>query len=207
MSEADSGLRIGEGKGRRLKADVADRSSDEIAVAIHAFTDAQWIRLRKVAAKYAWLCPFEADDLLQEAFCRALAGDRRCPSHVDPVRFLAEVTRSIADSGANKVENQIDVVPVMQPGAVAESAVDPTDSRMSPEQTMAADEDAEALRQAMLGLFPDDPQARDLLDGIMEGYEGEELRTLTDLDETSFASKRRLIRRTIDRHYPKGWKP
>ncbi|SRR5271165_3833529 len=134
-------------------------------------------------------------------------GDRRCPSHVDPVRFLAEVMRSIADSGANKVENQIDVVPVMQPGAVAESAVDPTDSRMSPEQTMAADEDAEALRQAMLGLFPDDPQARDLLDGIMEGYEGEELRTLTDLDETSFASKRRLIRRTIDRHYPKGWKP
>jgi RNA polymerase sigma-70 factor (ECF subfamily) len=58
----------------------------------------------------------------------------------------------------------------------------------------------------MLGLFPDDQQARDLLDGIMEGYEGEELRALTDLDEISFASKRRLIRRRIDKHYPKGWK-
>lgn len=190
-----------------MKADVSVRSSNEIDAAICAFTDAQWARLRKVAEKYAWLCPFEADDLLQEALCRAIAGDRRCPSHVDPVRFLAEVMRSIADGEANKVENQIDVVPVLQPGAVAESAVDPGDSRMSPEQEMAAQEDAEALRQAMLGLFPNDQRARDLLDGIMEGYEGEELRSLTDLDETSFASKRRLIRRTIDKQYPKGWKP
>ena len=190
-----------------MKADGPVRSSDEIAAAIRAFTDAQWARLRKVAEKYAWLCSFDADDLLQEAFCRALAGDRRCPSHVDPVKFLAEVMRSIADGDANKVENQTDVVPVLQPGAVAESAVDPADSRMSPEQEMAEHENAEALRQAMLGLFPNDQQARDLLDGIMEGYEGEELRSLTDLDETSFASKRRLIRRTIDKHYPKGWKP
>jgi DNA-directed RNA polymerase specialized sigma24 family protein len=193
-----------------LKADVSVRSSDEIADAIRAFTDAQWIRLRTVAEKYsrkyARLCPLEAEELLQEAFCRALAEDRRCPSHVDPVRFLAEVMRSIADGEINKVENQIDVVPVMQLGAIPESAVDPRDARMSSEQSLIANEDAEVFRQEMLGLFPDDQQARDLLDGIMEGYEGEELRALTDLDEISFASKRRLIRRRIDKHYPKGWK-
>jgi DNA-directed RNA polymerase specialized sigma24 family protein len=193
-----------------LEADISVRSGDEIADAIRAFTDAQWVRLRtvaeKYARKYARLCPLEADELLQEAFCRALAEDRRCPAHVGPVRFLAEVIRSIADGEINKVENQIAVVPVMQPGAVPESAVDPRDSRMSAEQSLTADEDAEAFRQTMLGLFPDDQQARDLLDGIMEGYEGEELRALTDLDEISFASKRRLIRRRIDKHYPKGWK-
>ena len=190
-----------------MKADVSVRSSDEIADAISAFTDAQWIRLRKVAERYSRVCSLGPDDLLQEAFCRALAEERRCPSHVDAVRFLAEVMRSIADGEINKVENQIDVVPVLQPGAVPESAVDPRDSRMSAEQSLMADEDAEAFRQAMLGCFPEDQQARDMLDGIMEGYEGEELRALTDLDETSFASKRRLIRRRIDKHYPKGWKP
>jgi DNA-directed RNA polymerase specialized sigma24 family protein len=190
-----------------VKADVSVRSSNEITDAILALTDAQWIRLHKVADKYTWLCRLEADDLLQEALCRAIAGDRRCPLHVDPVKFLAEVMRSIADGEANKVENQIDIVPVMQPGAVPESAVDPNDSRPSPEQSLMADERAQAFRQAMLGLFADDPQARDLVDGIIEGYEGEELRALTDLDETSFASKRRLIRRRIDKHYPKGWKP
>jgi DNA-directed RNA polymerase specialized sigma24 family protein len=193
-----------------LKADVSVRSSDEIVAAIRGFTDAQWARLRmvaeKYARKYARLCALEAEELLQEAFCRALAEDRRCPSHVDPVKFLAEVIRSIADGEINKVENQIDVVPVMQPGAVPESAVDPRDSRMSAEQSLIADEDAEAFRQAMLGLFPEDQQARDLIDGILEGCEGEELRALTDLDEIGFASKRRLIRRRIDKHYPKGWK-
>ena len=62
------------------------------------------------------------------------------------------------------------------------------------------------FRQKMLALFTDDQQARDLLDGIMEGYEERAARLLTDLDETSFASKRRLIRRRIDKHYPTGWK-
>jgi hypothetical protein len=146
-----------------------------------------------------------------KSFCRKPSAGRSrkidvAPWHVDPVRFLAEVMRSIADGEINKVENQIDVVPVMQPGAVPESAVDPRDARMSSEQSLIANEDAEVFRQEMLGLFPDDQQARDLLDGIMEGYEGEELRALTDLDEISFASKRRLIRRRIDKHYPKGWK-
>ena len=132
-----------------MKADVSVRSSDEIADAIRAFTDAQWIRLRTVAEKYsrkyARLCPLEAQELLQEAFCRALAEDRRCPSHVDPVRFLVEVMRSIADGEINKVENQIDVVPVMQPGPVPESAVDPRDSRVSEDQTLISNEDAEAF--------------------------------------------------------------
>jgi hypothetical protein len=50
------------------------------------------------------------------------------------VRFLAEVMRSIADGEINRVENQIDVVPVMQLGAIPESAVDPRDARMSSEQ-------------------------------------------------------------------------
>jgi hypothetical protein len=51
---------------------------------------------------------------------------------------MAEAIRSIADGEVNKVENQIDVVPVMQPGAVPESAVDPRDSRMSAEQKRLA---------------------------------------------------------------------
>ena len=66
---------------------------------------------------------------------------------------------------------------------------------------------AAELREELLGLFPSDPQARDLLDGILEGYQGEELRMLTDLDETGFNSKRRLIRRTINKRYPNGRKP
>jgi RNA polymerase sigma-70 factor (ECF subfamily) len=41
----------------------------------------------------------------------------------------------------------------------------------------------------------------------MEGTDGEELRALTDLTKIAFASKRRLIRRRIDKAFPDGWKP
>jgi DNA-directed RNA polymerase specialized sigma24 family protein len=186
---------------------VPVRSCDEIAAEISAFTDAQRIRLRKVAEKYAWLYPPGTDeDLLSEAIARALAGTRQCPMNVNVVRFLAEVMRSIADGEMGKLENQVTLTAVSQPGDPVSDAVDPIDSGMNTEEKMIAAESAEAFRQAMLRLFPDDPQARDLLDGIMEGYEGEELRTLTSLDETGFASKRRLIRRRIDKNFPEGWK-
>lgn len=193
-------------KGGRLKADVPIRSRDEIAASIRDLTEAQWIRLRKASAYFAWAYNFSSDDLLQEAFYRAFAGSRKWPSNVDLVRFLVEAMRSIANGEAEKVENQIDVIPVVQPGALVEGAVDVKDSKESQEETMIAAESDEAIRQTLLGLFPNDRQARDLVDGILAGYEGEELRTLTDLDQKGYASKRRLVRRTIDKHHPRGRK-
>jgi hypothetical protein len=72
---------------------------------------------------------------------------------------------------------------------------------------MVAAETSEATRQAVLGLFSDDPQARDLTDGILAGYEGEELRALTDLDKIGYASKRRFMRRMFDKDGSEGKKP
>jgi hypothetical protein len=190
-----------------LKADVSVRSGDEIATAIHALTDAQWIRLRKASGYFAWIPALSGEDLLQEAFCRALAGSRQCPTGVDVVKFLIDAMRSIANGENEKVENQIDTVPVVQPGVATYGAVDPKDSTDSQEETMVAAEINEATRQAILGLFPNDQQARDLADGILAGYEGEDLRALTDLDQKGYASKRRFMRRTIDKHYPEGRKP
>jgi hypothetical protein len=190
-----------------LKSDVSVRSRDEIAAAIRALTDAQWIRLRKASTYFTWVPGLVGDDLLQEAFCRGLAGSRQCPTNVDVVKFLIEAMRSIANGEGEKAENQIDTVPIEQPDAPADGAVDPKDSTASQDETMIAVESDEATRQEILGLFSNDLQARDLADGILAGYEGEELRTLTDLDEKGYASKRRYMRRTIDKHYPEGRKP
>jgi DNA-directed RNA polymerase specialized sigma24 family protein len=190
-----------------LKADVSVRSRNEIATAIRALTDAQWIRLRKASGYFGWAYGLSGDDLLQDAFCRALAGSRQCPTDVDVVKFLKDAMRSIANGESEKVENQIDVVPVVLPGAVVAGAEDPKDSTDSQEESMVAAETSEATRQAVLGLFPHDPQARDLADGILAGYEGEELRALTDLDKKGYASKRRFMRRTFDKHSPQGKKP
>ena len=155
-----------------MKADVSVRSRDEIVDAIRALTDAQWIRLRKASAYFAWVYDLSAADLLQEAFCRALAGGRQCPTDVDVVRFLVQAMRSIANGEGDKIENQVEVVSVMQPGAPVEGAVDLKDSHLGPEEIIMAAESAEAIRQAMLGLFPNDRQARDLVDGIPGGLRG-----------------------------------
>jgi DNA-directed RNA polymerase specialized sigma24 family protein len=208
MSEATEWRRIRRRKGDvRLKADVSIHLPDEIADLIRALTDAQWIRLRKVSAYFGWVPNVSGDDLLQEAFCRALAGSRKCPKDVDLVKFLVEAMRSIANGEVEKVENEVDFIPVVQPGARVDGAVDAQDSKESQEEGMMAAESDEAIRRALLGLFPADRQACDLVDGILTGYEGEELRALSDLDEKGYASKRRFMRRTIDKHYPQGRKP
>jgi hypothetical protein len=187
-------------RGKRLKADVSVRSCEEVAAAICALTDAQQVRLRKVAEKYAWLYPLGAEDLLSEAITRALAGTRQCPRSVDVVKFLADAMGSIAYDEAQKIENQIETVPVLHPGVDEERAVDPTDLSATAEEIMIG----AGLRDELLGLFSRDAQARDLLDAILEGYEGKDLRELLDLNETELASKRRSIRRTLDRKYPNG---
>ena len=192
---------------------------DEFACGIRDLSDADWVRLRKVAALRARNPVIEAEDLLQEAFHRALDGRRNCPVNVDLVRFLAEAMRSIADAELEKAgvrhrDNEEEeartrdapprLVPIANHGG-DETAVDPPDTRLDPEQRASSGEEAAAMRACMIPLFQDDEVAQVILEGMMEGIDGEELRELTDLDKTAYQSKRRLIRRRIEKRFPKGW--
>jgi hypothetical protein len=61
------------------------------------------------------------------------------------------------------------------------------------------------IREAIIKLFDDDQDAQIIVEGMMEDMDGEDLRELTDLDKKEFASKRRLVRRRIDKAFPEGW--
>lgn len=189
---------------------AARRSHDEVKEAIRALTPAQWARLRRVAAYFAFGRPVEPDDLLQMALASALDEDgRTCPANVDIVRFLAEAMRSIADGEVDKASRRPVLVPVPKTGGDDgdEEEIEFADDRPNVEQRhIRAEEDAEK-RAALLALFEDDPTARDLVEGVMAGMTVEELRALTDLDETAYDSKRRLIRRRINTAIRKGLKP
>jgi DNA-directed RNA polymerase specialized sigma24 family protein len=182
---------------------AARQMRGELADAISGLSDAEWGRLRKVAAAYARGRPIEADDLLQEAFRRALDGARHCPAHVTVVKFLAEAMRSIAHAEKEKGDNQPVLVEIARHGD--SEAVDPPDSRLDPEQLSMSSEATGIVKAAMLALFDDDPIAQIILEGMMEEMEGEELRELTELDATAYQSKRKLIRRRIDKAFPVGW--
>lgn len=178
----------------------------EVADAIRSLTPASLIRLRKVAAYYSLGRPLDPNDLLQEAFLRAL-DTRQCPAHVDVVRFLAEAIRSIAYDTSQRVENKVILVPVAKTGGDGSEALNVPDPEPSAENRMIEVEDEKAFRDALFKLFEDDPVARDIVEGDLEGMVAEELRELTGLDKTSYASKRKLIRRRIDKAIARGWKP
>jgi RNA polymerase sigma-70 factor (ECF subfamily) len=186
---------------------AATRSRDEIASAVRTLTAADWARLKLVARKYAAGRPIEPDDLLQEAMARAI-DSRACPVHVDVVKFLAEAMRSIAHGEGEKAEHKLVLVPVPKTGGdYPPEALGAPDPAPSAEANLISEENAAGIRKALLALFDDDPQARDIVEGTMEDMTAEELRELTDLSQTAYDSKRRLIRRRIDKAYPQGWKP
>lgn len=180
------------------------RTPDELACAIQDLSNADWSRLRKVAAAYVRNRAIEPDDLLQEAFLRALDGRRNCPVHVGPTKFFAGAMRSIASSETEKRETRPRLVPIANHGG-EETAVDPPDPVPDPEQRAGSAEEVAAMKACLLSLFEGDEIAQVILEGMMEGIEGEELRELTDLDNTTYQSKRRLIRRWIDKEFPRGW--
>jgi DNA-directed RNA polymerase specialized sigma24 family protein len=177
-------------------------SEDKIVQAIRALPTASWTRLRRVARVFCRGRPIEPEELLQEAFARAIDGSRNCPRDVDLVRFLTGAMRSIA-SGAMKIltrQPDFRALPLMGDDGLA---LDPPDPWPTAEQQIISDQEVARIRREVLDLFRDDLTAQVLVEGMMEGMDGEDLRATTDLSKVGFASKRRFIRRRID----KGWKP
>jgi RNA polymerase sigma-70 factor (ECF subfamily) len=174
---------------------------------IEALPDVAWLRLHKVARALCRHTRIEPEDVLQEAFQRTLDGSRRCPRDIEVVAFLAGVMRSIASDWCKARRRRPEVSLTAPTGGVDGAVVRVLDLRADPLESLTSEQEAAAMHKAVLGLFADDPVARTLVAGILEGLKGDELRSLAGLSETEFASKRRLIRRRIDKAFPKELKP
>ena len=121
--------------------------------------------------------------------------------------FLHGVMRSMVSDAAKAWERH----PVFQLEPLTAAGRDWPCASTSPEQELIDSQDeraliarAKATRQQVMALFDDDLEAQTIAEGIMEGLEGEDLRILTELDKTAFASKRRLIRRRIAKTFPES---
>jgi RNA polymerase sporulation-specific sigma factor len=179
---------------------TSHRTRADIDCAILSLTDAQWVRLRKIAGLHALGRPIEAEDLLQEAFRRALDGERKCPTTVDMVRFLAEAMRSIADSEVKRARRRPRSVPLPDYNDPRAEAAEPSDPVPVAEEILQAAEKALEDRRKIVDLFGDDPATQVIVEGIMEGHRGDDLRALTDLDPTAYQSKRKAILRRIAKY-------
>jgi DNA-directed RNA polymerase specialized sigma24 family protein len=175
----------------------------EVAERLRGLSSADLLRIKKVSHHLSFGGARPAAELRQEAIKRALAGTRRCPSHVSLVSFLCGTMRSIASADRRAHALELSVVP--RDGVTTTLVWEGRDPRLSPEDQMLRDQEPIEIKKAILSLFNDDPAAQMLVEGMIEGMEGEELRELVDLSEKDFATKRRLVRRRIEKAYPKGW--
>jgi DNA-directed RNA polymerase specialized sigma24 family protein len=180
----------------------AMRSLEEIRAAIEAFTDIEWARVRRAAEYWARSRRVDVHDLMQDALERALDGSRQCPTHISVPAFLSGAMRSISSGERKARTGRAEVHLVADDGRLI---IDPPDDRQTAAEATESRQEAARIKQTLLDLFEGDITSQTILEGDMDGMEGEELRGLTDLDVKGFASRRRLIRRRIDKAFPKGW--
>lgn len=184
-------------------------SVEEIRTASEGFSDADWIRLGKIARTFGWTQRRDPDDLLQIALERALDGSRRCPRSVDVIRFLAEAMRSIASDEAKSLKRKPELRLVPRHGVDEDGPLeyDHPDPTQNAEAALEGEQEAQRILSAVLAVFDDDVAAQTIVEGDAEGMDAHELRELTGLSEREYPSKRRLIRRRLEKAFPKGWKP
>ena len=153
----------------------------EVSQAIGSLGAEHKTLLVKIAKAYAWKTKYGYEDLIQEALTRVLEGKRAWPRNLPVVVFLRGVMRSIA---SDWMPESFEAVEVDAIGIANHPA--------------AALFDA----QKMLDLFDDDPVARKILLGMIEGARGEELRELSGLAPKDYETKRTKMRRRLEKMSP-----
>ena len=158
---------------------AATLSPAEAGAAIHLLTAAEKIALLKIARIYAKKTPYDHEDLLQEAICRVLSGQRTWPRDLATLPFLWGVIRSIAWEWKKETP---DTLP------------DGGDPEGEERRAIASLDVGKIIK-----LFDDDPVAQIIVRGMMEGARGQELQDLSGLAKTDYESKRTKIRRRVEK--------
>lgn len=188
-----------------LRQKTTTRTKEEIEAAICGLASADYARLESAGRYFGRGAGFEIEDLVQEALMRALDTRRDCPADVPIVVFLIGVIRSLASGEREKDALRHPRIPTETASADGYT-LEIQELYPDAEASLIRDEEDARIREAFFALFEDDPVAQDILVGIMEDLTAEELRDLTGLDVTAYNTKRRLMRRRINKKFPTGWK-
>jgi hypothetical protein len=161
-----------------------ERAADHLATAeitnvINTLRDGEKTAIVKIARLYARKTSYGHEDLLQEAYCRVLDGRRGWLRGVPAVLFFHGVIRSIAWEW--KAEFTSEEIDIGDEGAGERGT------------------HAKIDVMKILALFDDDPTARKIVLGMMDGARGEELQESSGLNPTEYESKRKKIRRRIEK--------
>jgi|SRR5258708_4228058 RNA polymerase sigma-70 factor (ECF subfamily) len=162
----------------------APLSRAEIESALRGLTAGEQTALMKAAQHWAKLrrIPFDPDDLIQETICRVLDGRRPWPRDRRAIEFLTGVIKSIAWEWKGLHDEEIEL-----------------GDEGAGERGVLAKIDLERI----IALFDDDPIAQKMLVGMADGTRGEDIARAVGLSPTEYESKRKKIRRRIEKFIEK----
>jgi DNA-directed RNA polymerase specialized sigma24 family protein len=189
--------------GSELATSAGFLDSEDISEAFDSLSLENRLKLyeiERVALRGTDLSP---GDLLHEALCAAIMGDRKCPRDLPFMAFIVQTMRSITSHHREKRQRE----PADGGAAQETQEARPVFSAAAsdPEQMLIERESEDTVR-AIHDCFKGNEQAQMVVLGWSEGYRGKELRDFVGVDQTALDYAIKRIRRTMTKRYPNGWK-
>lgn len=184
-------------------ADGGDRlTAAEVHDSISAISDPDMGRLVAAAQGFSRLCGLPWDELLQEAFTRALEGRRTCERGTPLVPFICGVMKSLASQENQARKDGFRPTVVMRNGEPI--LPDAPADEPSPERSAISAIDDRPLLAKIEAAAAGDEELQLLIEGIYDGMRGEQLRELLGLDEKGLAALRKKLWRLLKPICPSG---
>lgn len=183
-------------------------TGDQIEEQIECLTDADWMRLRKMAKANLWGTRLDDPyELINETFERLIAGGRTWNVGMEFIPWMRSAMKSVADGIRNRNS-------VKWETPIAELAGD-SDPDTTPEffgsedktpLDLALTEEARALAEAELAKieahFKGNQNVELVLMGIEDGMKPDEVREIGGITMTQYETARKQLRRGLDKLFP-----
>lgn len=181
---------------------------DQIEEQIERLTDADWMRLRKMAKANLWGTRLDdPDELINETFERLFAGGRTWNVGMAFIPWMRSAMKSVADGIRNRNSVKLE--------APAAELVGNTDPDTAPEVfgsedktplALALTEEARASAEAELAKieahFKGNLNVELILMGIEDGMKPIEVREIGGMTTTQYETARKQLRRGLDKLFP-----
>lgn len=164
----------------------------EIEQGLRNFSESNLTKLNKIAQTYANRCNSEKDELINEAICRILGGERTCQKEVSLMAFIAQTMKSIAFNEKRKLEN---IEPLDD-----EKAINLSDKAPFPDIKCNSHQELGQI----LELFKEDDDVSLYLSCLYEEFSPDEICEYAEWNRTKYNTVQKRLRRGIDKHFPNG---
>lgn len=188
----------------------AAATTDQIEEQIERLTDADWMRLRKMAKANLWGIRFDdPDELINETFERLFAGGRIWNVGMAFIPWMRSAMKSIAHGIRNRNSVKLEALAgdlAADSDSDPDTAPDIFGSEGKTPLALALSEEARALAEAELAKieahFKGNQNVELVLMGIEDGMKPEEVRDMGGMTMTQYETARKQLRRGLDKLFP-----